>query len=95
MKGNEEMKMIVSPKTCLGKWSVGLSIAFILLIGLGMLGYPVPMPVFGIAALGLAGFLTSIVGITKCKERAILVFLPILVGIVIVLWTVAEVVYQH
>lgn len=65
MKGNEEMKITVLPKTRVGKWSVGLSIAFIFLIGLGMLGYPVPLPVFGIAALGLAGFVTSIVGIVK------------------------------
>lgn len=88
------MKLTLKPKTLSGKWSVGLSVAFILLIWT-KIQYHIHVPTFAIAALGWAGFFISIVAIFKNKDRAILNFLPILVGLVIILWTCGELLFPH
>ena len=88
------MRLTFLPKSTLGKWSVGLSIAFIILIWT-KIQYSFPMPTFAIAALGLAGFVISIVAIFKNSDRAILTFLPVLVGLVILLWIGAELIFLH
>jgi len=54
-KEGKNVEITFWPKKRLGKWSVGLSIAFVILILLKILSYN-PMPTFSIAALGLAGF---------------------------------------
>jgi hypothetical protein len=54
-----------------------------------------PLPTFAVAALGLAGFIAGIAAIIGKKERVILIFLPILVGFLIIFWTVAEIIYPH
>ncbi|NMA64554.1 MAG: hypothetical protein GX964_11040 [Syntrophomonadaceae bacterium] len=81
------------PKTASGKWAATLSIAFIILMALKM-RLPFPLPSFFIAALGLGGFVTGIIALTK-KDRTILVFLSILVGLVIIFWIAAELIYPH
>lgn len=88
------MKMSLLPKTHLGKWSVGLSIAFIILIWL-KIQFGIHVMTFAIAALGLGGFLMGIVAIMKNKDRSILNFLSILVGLVIIIWIVGEIIYPH
>lgn len=88
------MKITLLPKNILGKWSMGLSIAFIILIFLKMRGL-IPIMTFLIAALGLVGFITSIVSIIKNKDRSLLIFLPILVGLIIIFWIAGEVIYPH
>ena len=88
------MRLNVLPKTTLGKWSVGLSIVFIILIWMKM-QYSIHVPTFAIAAVGLIGFIMSIIAIFRNKDRSILVLLPILVGIVIVLWTAGELIFPH
>lgn len=87
------MRIKLFPKTYLGKWALILSIAFIILITLKIIE-SIPLPTFTIAALGLAGFIVDIIAVIK-KERCILVFLPILEGIVIMLWIAAEIIYPH
>lgn len=95
MTGRDDyMKAKLWPQSRSGQWSAGLSIAFIVLIMLKMMG-ALPFPTFAVAALGLAGFIAGIAAIIGKKERAILVFLPILVGLLIISWTVAEIVYPH
>jgi hypothetical protein len=86
------MKLL--PKTLSGKWSLGLSIAFIILIFFKIL-YSLHVPTFAIAALGLAGFILGIWAVFKNRDRAILNFVPIVVGIVIILWTAAELFFPH
>ena len=88
------MRLNVLPKTTLGKWSVGLSIVFIILIWMKM-QYSIHVPTFAIAAVGLIGFIMSIIAIFRNKDRSIVVLLPILVGIIIVLWTVGELIFPH
>lgn len=76
------------PKTILGKWSVGLMVAFILLFVLlqvlvasGQEGgetffdnLPLSIPVILMAASGIAAFLVGLVSVVKNKERALTVF---------------------
>lgn len=88
------MKIRLWPKSGFGKWSAGLSIFFIILIWLKM-QYGIHLMTFAIAALGLAGFLLGIVAIFKNKDRSILIYLSILVGLVIILWIAAELLYPH
>ena len=90
------MKLNFIPKTRLGKWSIGLSIAFIVLIGMKIADYfHFPLPTPAIATLGLMGFILSLIAIFRNKDRAILIFLPVLVGLVIILWTTAEFIFPH
>lgn len=88
------MKIPILPKSRLGKWAVGLSIAFIIFIWMKMGGIN-PLPTFFIAALGLAGFFSSITAVIKNKDKAIGALLPILVGLVIIMWIVGEIMYPH
>lgn len=88
------MKIALLPKTCLGKWSVGLSTAFIVLIWL-KIQYGIHVMTFAIAVLGLGGFFIGILAIVKDKDSSILNFLPILVGIIIIIWIVGETIYPH
>jgi hypothetical protein len=87
----EEMHISILPKTSLGKWSVGLAIAFILSFFLAELLYgfnpssnQVPGVVLAIIGFGIGGsaFVTGLISMLKHKERAVLVF----VGMVITFW---------
>lgn len=77
------------PETKLGWWPIGLSIAFVVLT-LMKIKVLIPMPTFVIAALELGGFSASIVAFFKNRDRAILNVLPIIIGVVVVVWTAAE-----
>jgi len=92
------MKLAVLPKTQKGKWSVGLFILFILLaISGGLISsitedsieYPNPInsPLLGtvIYLMFAAAIIASITGLTailKDKEKALLVYLSIPLGII-------------
>ncbi len=92
--GSEEMHISVLPKTSLGKWSVGLAIAFILFLVLpfGLIGFELPDPesnlVFAVivtiivAGISGAAFVTGLISMIKKSERSVLVF----VGMVITFW---------
>ncbi len=86
--------MRLLPGTRASKWAVGLSVAFIVLITVKILAF-LPLPTFAVAALGLAGFIMGIVAIFKNKDSAILTFVAILVGLVIMLWTILEFIFPH
>jgi len=86
--------MRLLPRTRAGKWALGLSVAFIVLITVKIIAF-LPLPTFVVAALGLVGFIMGIVAILKNKDRAILTFMAILVGLVIMLWTVLEFIFPH
>ena len=88
------MKFTFLPITTLGKWAIGLSILFIILIW-AKISYSIPIPTFAIAAFGIAGFLISIIAIFKNRDKAILNFLPLLVGLIILLWIAAELIFPH
>jgi len=79
-----EMGISVLPKTTLGKWSVGLAIAFILSFLLAEVLYghnpdsnQVPDVVLAIIFVGIGGaaFITGLISVIKHKERSILTFI--------------------
>ncbi|MGI6435815.1 MAG: hypothetical protein ACOX0F_10735 [Syntrophomonadaceae bacterium] len=88
------MRITLWPQSRSGKWSAGLSIAFVVLFCLKLMALT-PMPIFAIAALGLAGFVIGILAMFKNKEKALLVFLSIPLGLLIIFWTAAEIMYPH
>ena len=88
------MKPAFVPKTTPGKWSVGLGIAFIILmLAKTQVRFPLPSP--AIAVVGLLGFVLALIAVFKRRDRSILGLVPILVGVLIVLWTAAELMFPH
>jgi hypothetical protein len=88
------MNLTILPKSTLGKWSVGISVVFIILIST-KIQFSIHVPTFAIGALGLIGFIVSLIAIFKNKDRSVLIFLPVLVGLIIILWTAAEFIFPH
>ena len=88
------MKPAFVPKTTPGKWSVGLGIAFIVLMwAKTQVRFPLPSP--AIAVVGLIGFVLALIAVFKWRDRSILGLVPILVGGLIVLWIAAELMFPH
>ena len=94
------MRITVLPKTPLGKWSVGLFAACILLfVLLGVLlvflgvyagedgRFQLLAPILGFAywVLGVGSFVIGLISIIKSRERSILVFLVLVVGFLVLL----------
>ena len=98
------MRISILPKTSLGRWSVGLAGAFILLsvlsgvlTGLGGVG-PGPVgPIVGVAfgISGIAALVTGLISAIKSKERSILVFLAVVVGLFVLIFLLGEFLYPH
>ena len=86
--------MRLLPTTNNGKWASGLSLAFIILIIIKIVAF-LPIPTFVIAIIGLAGFIMGSIAVFKNKDRTILNFVAIVVGLIIILWTAAELVFPH
>jgi hypothetical protein len=94
----------ILPKSPLGRWSVGLAATFILLsvlsavlTGLGGVG-PGPVgPIIGIAfgISGIAALVTGLISTIKSKERSILVFLAIIIGLFTLIFLLGELLYPH
>ncbi len=103
------MKIKFKPKSTLGTWSIGLIIAlaifvglFFMFIALGERGgatffsnLKLTIPGLLAAASGICAFFTGIISIIKSKERAILVFLSTILGLLVLLWSLAEVLFPH
>ena len=103
------MRITVLPKTSWGKWSVGLVLAFILffalfviLVASGQRGGEtffsnllLTVPMFLAGTCGVAAFVTGLIGIIKSKERSILVYLAILIGLYILVFGLGEVLVPH
>ena len=103
------MKITFIPKTHLGKWTVGLIIAFFIFlavffmfVNLGETGGDtifsnlklfVPYSIAVLSAV--ASFFTGIISVFKNKERSVLVFLSVILGFLIFLWILAEFLFPH
>jgi|SRR3990167_9730085 len=98
------------PKTKLGKWSVGLIIAFFLLLAVGMFVVSVlgqqggetffdnPMisiPMLGSGSSAIAAFFTGIFGIIRNKERSVFVFVSSLIGLLVFIFVLGEFLSPH
>ncbi len=105
------MRITILPKTPLGKWSVGLAIAFILLfvlfqilVATGLRGAMVgsrsiPYLNWNLAlyASGLSGIAALVTGIIGIirKERAIPVFLATLIGLFVLFFLLGKFLVPH
>jgi hypothetical protein len=99
------MRISIPPKSSLGKWSVGLATAFILLsifftVLTKLGGEPGPFALIFIAniAIGIsfiAAVITGVISIIKSRERSILVFLAVLVGFGALLFFLREFLFTH
>ena len=103
------MKIYFAPKTTLGKWSVALIIAFMVLLGVfqllvasGQRGgetffsnlvLTIPMLIAGVS--GISAFATGLIGIIKSRERSVIVYLAALIGLFVLLFWIGEIAFPH
>jgi len=73
---------------------VGFGIVFTVLICLKLLG-AMPLPTFSIAALGLVGFVLALLAFFRKGDWSVPGLVPVLAGVIILLWTAAELVFRH
>lgn len=99
MKGCEEMKIKFWPNSKSGQAAAVLTLLFIILmlLKMGTLGLqiilPVPSPM--IAILGIVGLVFGLISIVVNKDRAIMTWLSVPVGLLIFFWIGAEMLYPH
>lgn len=93
------MKMKLYSKTTAGKWAAILTLIFIVLMAIKFSALAMfirlPLPTPFIAIVGVVGFLLGLISLVKNKDRSILTFLAILIGLLIILWTAAEIAFPH
>jgi len=103
------MKIYFMPQTRPGRWSAWLIIAFIVFFGLFYLfvatgqrggatffsNLYLAVPVVIAAISGISAFFTGIIGVIKDRERAILVYLAMLIGLIVLLFCLAEIIFPH
>ncbi|MFC1929728.1 hypothetical protein ACFLW6_02520 [Chloroflexota bacterium] len=53
------------------------------------------IPILLAGAAGVLSFLTGIIGVIRNRERSILVFLAMLVGLFVLLFSIGEVAFPH
>lgn len=93
------MKIQLCSKTTTGKWAAILTLIFIVLMSLKIstlamfIRLPLPTPL--IAVIGVVGFIVGLISIIKNKDRAFLTLLSIPIGLLIIFWTIAEIVVPH
>lgn len=98
------------PETKVGKWAVGLIVAFFLLLATGMIVVSVfkqeggetfldnlwiSIPMLGAGAAAIAALITGVIGIIKSKERSILVFIASLTGLLVLWFVLGEILVPH
>ena len=98
--------MKISPESCLGKWSVGLTMFFLLLITaffafmlLGLVtfdeGHWWDLTV-GVAVLvEIIAFILSIMAVRKTNERSVLIYLSIIIGACVILFLFLHSLFIH
>lgn len=102
------MRITILPKAPLGWWSVGLAILFLLflispifsVLGLGGVARQIglsPGQIKGIAFVlaGITALVTGLISVIRSKERSILVFLAMLLGLCAFLFVLGEFLFPH
>ena len=103
------MKVYFSPKTPLGKWSVWLIVAFVLLIVVFQLlvssgqrggdtfldNMLLTIPMFLAGICGISSLVIGLIGITISKDRSILVFLASILGLFVLIFVLGEIIFPH
>lgn len=88
------MKIILWPQNIFGKTASILAITFIVTMFIKIM-IKFFLPSLFIALIGFIGFIFSIISIVKYKDRSILTFIAFLLGLLIVFWTSAELLFPH
>ena len=97
------------PKTKLGKFSVGLIVAFLLFLSIFYLmiasgqrggetffsNLYLTIPFLLAAISAISSFFTGIIGVFKEKEKSILVFFSIIIGFLVFLFILGEILFPH
>lgn len=103
------MNVYILPKTRPGRWSLSLIIAailfFIILSLLAASGQSggdtfldnlaLAIPGLIMMVSGIAAFFTGIISLIKSRERAILVFIATLAGLLIIVFIAGEFIFPH
>ena len=89
--------MQLKPQTKLGRWSVGLNAFFLITIGISMIlvkvldilsfddhWWDVTVPIIFLASI--IAFILGILAIIKNKERSVLVYISVLIGLLVILF---------
>jgi len=103
------MKISILPKTILGKWSVGLAISFILFFALlaifaatgqeggntflSNLFLAIPGTLAVVSAV--ATFFTGIVSVIFMKERAVFVFVAMIIGLLVIVFILGDLLFPE
>lgn len=97
------------PGTGPGKWSVWLIAAFIILFGCFLLfiatgqrggegffdNLLLTVPILLAGVCGIASFFTGLVSVIGYRERAILVYPAMIIGLCVLLFTIGEIAFPH
>ena len=57
--------------------------------------YSIPFPTPAIAGLGVIGFVLGITSMIINKDRSLLTLLSVILGLLVVLWIAAEILFPH
>jgi len=103
------MRVTILPKTPIGKWSTGFIgaffvffITFLLLVASGQRGgetffsnlaLTIPMLLAGTS--GVLALFTGLISVIRNRERSILVFLAMLIGLFVLIFWLGEVIFPH
>lgn len=88
------MKVSFLPKTKTGLWGVILTAVFAILMAIKIVAF-LPIPTPALAVLGVIGFVVSIIAVVKAKDRSILIFVSLLVGLLLTIFIAGEFIFPH
>lgn len=98
-KERRNMKIQFWSKEKTGKWASILTLLFIVLMIIKLLFLAIsirlPLPSLFIVTLGVIGFILGIISIFKNKDRSLFVLLSMPVGLLIIFWVAAEIIFPH
>ena len=89
------MNIRLWPKAKAGKYAAYLTLLFIILMILKFFTYSIPLPTPVIAGLGVLGFILGAISMIKSKDRSLLTLLSIAIGLLVILWVAAEILFPH
>ncbi len=89
------MNIQLWPKEKEGKYASCFALLFIVMMILKFFTYSIPFPTPAIAGLGVIGFVLGTISMIKNKDRSLLTLLSVILGLVVVLWIAAEILFPH
>ena len=103
------MKIVVMPKSISGQWSIRFIIFFFLFLLIFFLfvasgerggetffsNLLLTVPFLLATISGIGAFFTGIISIIKNKERSVSVFISTGIGFLVLLWSIAEILFPH